>query len=55
MRSTPNTSPINWPIALSGVRAYRKKMLVGKLATFLEQEIRRMGFANIWTGGALNV
>ena len=32
---------------------YRKKILVGKLATFLEQEIRRICEANIWTIGAL--
>ncbi len=55
MHSTPNTSPINWPITLSGVRAYRKKILVGKLATFVEQEIRRICETNIWTIGALNV
>jgi len=34
---------------------YRKKILVGKLATFLEQEIRRICEANIWTIGALSV
>jgi putative transposase len=34
---------------------YRKQILVGKLATFIEQEIRRIGFANTWTVGALNV
>jgi len=34
---------------------YRKKILVGKLAAFLEQEIRRLGFANTWTIGVLNV
>jgi len=34
---------------------YRKKILVGKLATFLEQEIRRICEANTWTVGALNV
>jgi putative transposase len=34
---------------------YRKKILVGKLALFLEQEIRRIGEANTWTIGALNV
>jgi putative transposase len=34
---------------------YRKKILVGKLATFLEQEIRRIREANTWTIGALNV
>jgi len=34
---------------------YRKKILVGKLATFLEQEIRRICEANTWTIGALNV
>ncbi|HEY3993327.1 MAG TPA: IS200/IS605 family transposase [Ktedonobacteraceae bacterium] len=34
---------------------YRKKILVGKLATFLEQKIRRICEANAWTIGALNV
>jgi putative transposase len=34
---------------------YRKKILVGKLATFLEREIRRICEANTWTIGALNV
>ena len=32
---------------------YRKKILVGKMATFLEQEIRRICEANTWTRGAL--
>jgi len=34
---------------------YRKKILVGKRATFVEQEIRRICEANTWTVGALNV
>jgi putative transposase len=34
---------------------YRKKLLACKLATFIEQEIRRIGFANTWRIGALNV
>jgi putative transposase len=34
---------------------YRKKILVGKQATFLEQEIHRICEANTWTRGALNV
>jgi hypothetical protein len=34
---------------------YRKKILVGKLATFVEQEIRRICETNTWTIGALNV
>jgi putative transposase len=34
---------------------YRKKILVGKLATFLEQEIRPICEAHPWTIGALNV
>jgi len=34
---------------------YRKKILVGKLATCIEQEIRRICEANTWTIGALNV
>jgi putative transposase len=31
---------------------YRKKILVGKLAAFVEQEIRRICEANAWTIGA---
>ena len=34
---------------------YRKKILVGKLATFIEQEIHRICEANAWTIGALNI
>ncbi len=34
---------------------YGKKILVGKLATFVEQEIRRICEATTWTIGALNV
>ena len=34
---------------------YRKKILVGKLALFIEQEIRRLCEANTWAVGALNV
>jgi putative transposase len=34
---------------------YRKKILVGKLAMFLEQEIRHNCEANTWTIGPLNV
>ena len=34
---------------------YRKKILVGKLAPCVEQEIRRICETNIWTIGALNV
>src|SRR5437763_8284940 len=34
---------------------YRKKILGGKLATFVEQAIRRICEANTWTIGALNV
>ncbi len=34
---------------------YRKRILTGKLATFVEQEIRRICEANTWTIGALNV
>ena len=34
---------------------YRKKILVGKLATCVEQEIRRICETNTWTIGALNV
>ncbi len=34
---------------------YRKKILVGKIATFLEQEIRRICAENIWNIGAVNI
>jgi putative transposase len=34
---------------------YRKKILAGKLSTFVEQEIRRICEANTSTRGALNV
>lgn len=34
---------------------YRKKLLVGKIATFLEQEIRRICGEQGWTIGALNI
>lgn len=34
---------------------YRKKLLVGTLATFVDQEIRRICEAYTWTIGALNV
>ncbi len=34
---------------------YRKKLLVGEIATFVEQELRRICEATTWTIGALNV
>jgi putative transposase len=34
---------------------YRKKILVGKIATFLEQEIRRSCAENAWPIGAVNI
>jgi len=34
---------------------YRKKILVGKIATFLEQEIRRIRAENAWPIGAVNI
>ncbi len=34
---------------------YRKRILTGKIATFVEQELRRICEANTWTIGALNV
>lgn len=34
---------------------YRKKILVGKLAMFLEQELRRICTEQGWTIGALNI
>jgi putative transposase len=34
---------------------YRKRILIGKIATFVEQELRRICEATTWTIGALNV
>jgi putative transposase len=34
---------------------YRKKILVGKIATFVEQEIRRICVNHAWTIGAVNI
>ena len=34
---------------------YRKKILVGKIATFIEQEIRRICADQAWTTGAVNI
>jgi putative transposase len=34
---------------------YRKKILVGKIATVLEQEIRRICAENAWPVGAVNI
>jgi REP-associated tyrosine transposase len=34
---------------------YRKKILVGKIATFLEQEIRRIRAENAWPIGAVHI
>lgn len=34
---------------------YRKRILTGKIATFVEQEIRRLCEVNQWVVGALNV
>ncbi len=34
---------------------YRKHILTGKIAAFVEQEIRRISEANTWTIGALNM
>lgn len=34
---------------------YRKKILVGRIATFLEQEIRRICAENVWTIGVVNI
>lgn len=34
---------------------YRKKILVGKIATFIEQEIRRICADHAWTTGAVNI
>ena len=55
MHSIPNTSRRSWLTISSGVRAYRKKILVGKIATFLEQEIRRICAEKTWTIGAVNI
>ena len=55
MHCTPNTSLTSWLTILSGVPNTAKKFSVGKLATFIEREIRRICEANAWTIGALNV
>ncbi len=34
---------------------YRKRILIGQIAVFVEQEIRRICEVNTWTIGALNV
>jgi len=34
---------------------YRKRILVGKIATFIEREIRRLCAEQNWTIGALNI
>ncbi len=34
---------------------YRKRILTGKIATFVEEELRRICDANTWTIGALSV
>jgi putative transposase len=34
---------------------YRKRILTGRIAACVEQELRRIGDANTWTIGALNV
>ena len=34
---------------------YRTRVLIRKIATFVEQELRRICEANTWTIGALNV
>ena len=34
---------------------YRKKILVGKIATFIEQEIRRICADHAWTTGTVNI
>jgi len=34
---------------------YRKRILTGKIATFVEEELHRICDANTWTIGALNV
>jgi putative transposase len=34
---------------------YRKKILVGKITTFVEQEIRRICANHAWTIGAVNI
>jgi putative transposase len=52
-----HTKPVTYKLAYHFVWCpnYRKKILVGKLAMFLEREIRRICEANTWTIGALNV
>jgi putative transposase len=52
-----HTRPVTYKLAYHVVWCpkYRKKILVGKLATFLEQEIRHICETNTWTIGALSV
>jgi hypothetical protein len=49
MHSTPNMPATHWLITLSGVRAFRKRILTGKIAAFVEQAIRRICDINTWT------
>jgi len=36
-------------------RNYRKRILIGKMATSVEKELRRICEANSWTRGTLNI
>src|SRR5438270_2766867 len=52
-----HTKPVTYKLAYHFVWCpkYRKKVLLGKLAAFVEQETHRICEANAWTIGALKV
>jgi putative transposase len=52
-----HTKHVTYKLAYHFVRCpkYRKRILTGKIAVFVEQELRRLCEANTWTIGALNV
>src|SRR5258708_38154991 len=52
-----HTKHVTYKLAYHFVRCpkYRKKLLVGKLAIFVEQELRRICDAQQWSIGALNI
>jgi len=54
---TQHTKHVTYKLAYHFVWCpkYRKKILVGKLAIFVEQELRRICEARQWSIGALNV
>ena len=54
---TQHTKHVTYKLAYHFVWCpkYRKKILVGKLAAFIEQELRGLCEVNTWTIGMLNV